>query len=394
VTKVVVHVGTPKTGTTFLQSVLFENRARLQEHGFVYPAERFDSHFLAALDLMRLNWGGLEDEAVGAWDDVARVVRRAGDDRTVVISHEILARASRSHVARALESFAVDGVEPEVHVVLTARDLTRQVPAEWQENVKHRRTLGYEAFLEQIRDPRRRGGIGRWFWSVQELPDILDRWTLGGEAVPPERVHVVTVPRGRGGGPLALWGRYVEALGLGEVDLDLDVARPNPSLGVAETALLRRINLAVEGRIAPPRYRHYVRELLAHQTLARVSSSARIGLPADLAAWVHEHEEAWIAELDARGYRVHGDLADLRGGEGPPWVDPDVGRDAEVADAAVVAITALIEECVRLEDELAAHAVPPPVAEDARRVARRVGSALKWRLKALRDEGLDGVRRW
>ena len=70
--RVLLHVGTPKTGTSYLQDVLFRNRrAAPAEHGILYPADRFDAHFLAALDLMRLPWGGLEIEAIGAWDRLA-----------------------------------------------------------------------------------------------------------------------------------------------------------------------------------------------------------------------------------------------------------------------------------------------------------------------------------
>ena len=34
---VFLHVGLPKTGTTELQKVLWENRRRLAENGVVYP---------------------------------------------------------------------------------------------------------------------------------------------------------------------------------------------------------------------------------------------------------------------------------------------------------------------------------------------------------------------
>ena len=71
--RVVVHVGTPKTGTSYVQDVLFLNRETLAEQGILYPADRFDEHFLAALDLMELHWGGLETQAVGAWDRLAAV---------------------------------------------------------------------------------------------------------------------------------------------------------------------------------------------------------------------------------------------------------------------------------------------------------------------------------
>ncbi|WP_278258106.1 hypothetical protein [Nocardioides convexus] len=146
---------------------------------------------------MRLRWGGLEREAVGAWDRLAAQVRE--HDGTSIISHEILATASRTQVQRALASL---GHEPggtggtEVHLIVSVRDLVRQIPAEWQENVKHRATFSYAQFLDRIRDPERGDRVGAWFWGVQEIPDILHRW---GATIPPERVHIVTVPRP--GGP-------------------------------------------------------------------------------------------------------------------------------------------------------------------------------------------------
>src|SRR3712207_9504431 len=73
-------------------------------------------------------------------------------------SHEIVATASRSQIGRALESLG-HGSGTEIHLVLSVRDLVRQIPAEWQENIKHRATLSYAAFLDQIRDPERK--IGR-----------------------------------------------------------------------------------------------------------------------------------------------------------------------------------------------------------------------------------------
>jgi hypothetical protein len=36
--KVILHVGTPKTGTSYLQHVLFKNKRLLGEHGILYPA--------------------------------------------------------------------------------------------------------------------------------------------------------------------------------------------------------------------------------------------------------------------------------------------------------------------------------------------------------------------
>ena len=269
--RVLLHVGTPKTGTSYLQDVLFRNREVLRGHGILYPADRFDGHFLAALDLMRLTWGGLETQAVGAWDRLAEQVRAWPG--TSIVSHEILSTASPMQIDRALTSFG-EGVE--VHLIVSVRDLVRQVPAEWQENVKHRSLVSYAHFLEMIRDPDRDTRIGSWFWGAQEIPDILDRW---GAILPPEQVHLVTVPR-PGSAPDELWRRFSRAFGLDGLDLDLTPERANPSLGVPETALLRLVNKRVTPVVDPPDYRPLVRELLAHQTLSRRTSSARLGLPA------------------------------------------------------------------------------------------------------------------
>ena len=343
--KVLLHVGTPKTGTSYLQDVLFRNRETLQQAGILYPAARHDSHFLAALDLMQLPWGGLQSEAIGAWDDLARLVRE--HDGTAIVSHEILATASRAQIGRALESFG-HGAGTEVHLVLSVRDLVRQIPAEWQENVKHRAQLRYGAFLDQITDPERATRIGAWFWGVQEIPDILDRW---GQDLPPEHVHLVTVPP-PGGAPELLWKRFSQAFGLDGIDLDLEGERHNPSLGVPETTLLRRVNRRANAELAPADYRPLVRELLAHQTLSRRTRSPRLALPPDLHPWVHQLSADWIAELQRRGYDVVGDLGDLVGA--PPvteYADPDHPRERQVASAGVDAITALLLDNARVRHE-------------------------------------------
>ncbi len=344
--KVILHVGTPKTGTSYLQDVLHRNRATLAGHGILYAADRFDAHFLAALDLMRLPWGGLEREAVGAWDHLAGRVRR-WHGHTAIISNEILAAASRAQVARALSSLRGKG-DVEIHLVLSVRDLVRQIPAEWQENVKHRSGMSYRRFLARITDPTRNSRIASWFWSVQEIPEILDRW---GADLPPERIHLVTVPS-PGSAPDLLWKRFAQAFGLEGIDLDLEVERANPSLGVPETALIRRINRSANRVLEPADYRPLVRELLAHQTLSRRTLSPRLALPPGHVPWVQEREAAYVAEIERRGYDVVGDLADLHGNPTlHPYVDPDRPRERDVALAAVDAIKALLLENARMRAE-------------------------------------------
>lgn len=389
--RVLLHVGTPKTGTSHFQDVLFRNRDRLREQGVLYAAERFDAHFLAALDLMQLPWGGLENEAVGAWDALAERVRgflEKPGNRTAIISHEILATASRGQVARALASLGHP--DTEVHVVLSVRDLVRQIPAEWQENVKHRRELRYGRFLDQVRDPDRSSAIGAWFWGVQEIPDILDRWAAD---LRPERVHLVTVPRP--GGPRdLLWQRFSTAFDLDELHLDVEPERANPSLGVPETTAVRRINVKANKLVPPAAYRPLVRELIAHQTLSRRTDSPRLTLPPEEHGWVAELQQRWSDVVRERGYDVVGDLADLVGD--PPattYADPDSPDEAQVADAALDAITALLVEnarLVRTESDLRAE------LEATRRDLERahLRPTYRWREKTVRRLQASGTGRW
>jgi hypothetical protein len=372
-----VHVGAPKTGTSFVQELLFHNREALATQGILYPADRFDDHFLAALDLLELRWGGLETDAVGAWERLAARVREWPGN--VIISHEVLATASRQQVRRALDSFG----DAEVHIVLSARDLARQIPAEWQENVKHRRSVGYGSFLYKITNPRRSGELASWFWGVQEIPDILGRW---GSTLPPERVHLVTVPKP--GAPRdLLWERFAGVLGLDPSGFTSEGVRENPSLGVPESALIRRINQNVNNGVLPnQQYREFVRELLAHRSLSRRRGSARLSLPDDVHQWAVGVSEGWIETLASRGYDVVGALDELLPDPpAGPFVDPDHPDEAAVADAGVQAIVALLKEAARLREveDTMHHELDTVYAELER--SRGIGFRLKRKLVTMAD---------
>lgn len=345
--RVLLHIGTPKTATTYLQDILYRNRDVLERHGVHYPAVHFDDHFRAALDLTRREWGGLEDEVVGEWDALAATARAL--DGTVIISNEILAGATAEQASRAVASFG----DAEVHVMLTVRDLARQIPAEWQETVKHYNTETYAEYLRIIRSGQ--GRSADLFWRVQHLPDVLARWATD---LPPERVHVITAPP-PGSAPDVLLMRLEEAFGIDEIPLAYESNRTNAGLGVAETALIRLINTRVDRTLPDIKYRYLVREVLAHRQLAERTTrtgSSRLLLPPDYRPWVEELAGGWIDALEKAGYAVTGDLADLR--PSPPrgeFVDPDAPDPREVLAAAVESIMALVVEGSRMivnEEEL------------------------------------------
>ena len=341
--RVYLHVGAPKTGTTYLQDRLALNRNELGRHGVHYPLGLHASHFSAALDLIERSWGGQLEAARGDWDKLMDRVRR--HDGTVIISHEILAGAKPAQVRRAMN----DLKGSEVHVVYSARDLARQIPAEWQEGIKHRRRRSFARFLTQVQNrPRTRSNL--WFWQVQGLPDVLTRW---GEGLSPDRIHLVTVPQA--GAPRdLLWQRYCTAFGIESEWAPVEGGRENVSIGIAETALLRKLNRRLaKTEITSEDYRKLVRQLMVHETLAQRPGMTRATLPPAAIGWVEEIADEWIEWVEGSGIDVIGDVADLRPvppPEGERWRNPDRPRRKDMVSASLDALVAVTVEAAGRPD--------------------------------------------
>jgi hypothetical protein len=89
---VILHVGAPKTGTTFLQDVMWHHRHALAKDGVLFTRERYGDHFQATLDLRQVKSLRTDNRSArGAWDRVAE--RAQAWPATAVISHELFAAA-------------------------------------------------------------------------------------------------------------------------------------------------------------------------------------------------------------------------------------------------------------------------------------------------------------
>ena len=341
--RVFVHVGSPKSGTTGVQDTLWRNRGVLAEHGVHYPADRFDEHFLAALDLQQLTWGGLEDQAVGVFD---RLIERINAvEGSVVLSSEVFAAASAEQAQRFLG--AVNG---ETHVVFSARDLARQIPAEWQELVKHRHRVTYADFLADLAAGSSTRRESQWFWSVQHWPQVLERW---GSGLPPERVHVVTVPR-PGADRSILTGRFWNLFGIDPAWLPETSPRANVGLDPAAATALRRLNERLPSdRLASRHYRPLVREAIVHRGMTGRPDTPRVTLPSQMVIWASRLCDEWVQQLHERGYDVVGDLAELRVDEDTStWQDPDEVAEHELLEAGEQMLDLAVCSAAELFDQL------------------------------------------
>jgi hypothetical protein len=349
--RVFVHVGVPKSGTSFIQATLRDNRARLREAGILYPSRTRGDMFRAALDANghARYWGFSDEQVAGAWEEIcARVRRFAG---TSVISSEFLCTAPAERITEALRH--LEGIE--VHVVVTARDLARQLPAEWQEGIKHGRSVRYASFRERILDPERRHPHARRFWNAQDVPDVLARW---GAALPPERVHLVTCPP-PGAPPNLLWERFSSLFDLPPGTAELPGQLANTSLGVTQIEVLRHVNRSVSHRDDPRAHGRLVKRTLVRDVLRKQQSPRATAAPEDLPA-LQSIAKQWRQEIETRGYHVVGSLTDLEPVEPPgSMVDPDRVRPREALRASTVAIGDLLWEIDRLRAENARLRLQP-----------------------------------
>src|SRR5260370_4763404 len=146
--KVILHIGEPKTGTTFLQQVMWRNRDALAAQGVVLPGHHPQDHFRASQDLRGIQ--KLPSDPAGSWtgewDILASQARQAR--RVAVISHELFSAAAPQQAERAVQS-----LQPaEVHIVVTVPAMPTLLPAEWQGAVHDRHARGWEDWLA--------GGVG------------------------------------------------------------------------------------------------------------------------------------------------------------------------------------------------------------------------------------------
>jgi hypothetical protein len=352
-TRVYLHVGAPKSGTTFLQGVLESNRATLADAGVLVVGERHLDRIHAALQIREdPRLADLPESARHAWDTLVRQIRE-WQGESAVLSYELLAAASSQQAGRALADLAAY----DVHVVITARDLGRSAVSAWQERLKFGLTTPLEKWVPKGEDDQ-----GEWGWHTLDPSAVVQRW---GATLPADHVHVVTAPRP--GAPAdQLWHRFAEACGLGALSVDLEVARANESLGVVQAELLRRVNQGLGEEIRGSRQRSiWIRDLLAQQVLAPLGHEP-IGIAPHQVAGALAVWERAVERIRAGGYAVHGDLDDLRPADSAARLPLDVA-DAELVKAAAATICALV---VELRDRSVAGRVGP-AARTGRRARLR-----------------------
>ncbi|MGV9710383.1 sulfotransferase family protein [Gordonia sp. NPDC003424] len=310
---VFVHIGLPKTGTTHLQDRLWRNRdLALRSSGLLYPGNVISDHFHAAVHLQPdryLDW--VDPAYARTWPTLLGQIRAW--PQASLLSHELYSTATPDHIATLMSdlSFA-----DEVHVIATVRDLARQMPSVWQENVKNQRRATFEEFVTNVRayaDPPDTSvttpEVEEPFWEFQDYLRILGQWA---DAVGPDRVHVVTVPRKGHAAGDGLWERFLGALDVDPATLTVPVPSLNSSLSAPQAEFLRQLNVRLQpDDVEWRRYERVIKGQVIGEILFEAPSGAPQGLSTSQREWVADKSESMVGSVRAAGYQVSGTLDDL-----------------------------------------------------------------------------------
>ena len=352
VDRVFVHIGLPKTATSYLQTIVWSNRDRLRAQGVIVPGSERRDHLWASRtvrELRTLDRG--PDRHRTAWARIRGELATA--EGTGLISHEFFAAASAAQ-ARAM----VDALGPaEVHLVVTAREPLGLFTASWQENLKNGSTTPMPEYARRV--SKRPADI--WNWRTLDLRLVLERWT---QAVPPERVHVVVLDPGA---PREdVWLRFAGIVGFTTEGIDLSGSFPNTSMGVAEAETLRRINGRLDGFANAFDKGVFIRTFLADERLVP-RGGARFWPEEDQVAECRRRGEEAVDYLRSTPVKVVGDLEHLRV---PEVLEPRRSTrsvtDEEVSDVAVDLVATMLGDVRQLRHRLGG------AAEGESRWARRL----------------------
>src|SRR5699024_332964 len=196
---------------------------------------------------MRNSWARLRDE-MSQW---------SGD---VLLSNEWFSMASADQATNFIEQFDPD----QVHIIFTARDLTRLVPSGWQESLKLGRGKSLTEFVAEMSGSNN----PRWNWGTVDPARVLGKW---GTSLPPSQVHLVTIPPSSESSDL-LWQRFASVLDIEPNSYDLNHARANESLSAESARFLQlmgpdlRRAISSEGASWRVPY-HWIRNYVAHALL-------------------------------------------------------------------------------------------------------------------------------
>jgi hypothetical protein len=357
--KVILHIGVQKSGTTFLQHMLQANNEVLAAEGVCYPISRdwylgrrsVANHEWSSYGLLGAEypWVGTKQAAAqsGSWQALLDQVH--AQPGSVLLSAEALSVIRSAAIGRVMDALDADDVQ----VVITARNLARSLASLWQQHVRNGRSSSFNSYLENLAEQRRKGPDhiehhpDAHVWRAFTLSGLARRWSRAGAS----RVHLVTTP---GGPPELLWRRFTQAIGLPDlasIPVEVDPNRQaHTGLTAPEILVLASLNATVQEGSWSRRDADRMRQLSTQGFQAREGRGGQVAIPPEWRPRVAEWSEEDLTDLPGTDVHVVGDLDDLRydqDREQAPAPTPEETGQGEATGSVALAERALRESQVR-----------------------------------------------
>jgi len=335
--RVFLHIGLPKTATTYLQTILWGSLDRLRADGVLLPGDERRDHLWASRVVREdPNLNRHPEQHRSAWSRLQReLVLWDGDG---LVSHEFFAAAS----ARQAAGMIADLAPAEVHVVVTAREPLGLFTASWQESLKNRNTVPLPEYAKTVS----KSPAAIWNWRTLDLRLVLRRWS---KQLPRERVHVL--PLNRGGPRDEIWRTFAGVIGVDPAAYDTSLSFPNESMGVVEAETLRRVNEHLGSFERAFDRGVYIRTFLADERLVP-RGGERYWPEPDQIEECRRRGRLAVRFVREHGLDVRGDLSDLLV---PDELEPRRSvtsvTDAEVAEVAVQLVARMLEDVRELRQQ-------------------------------------------
>lgn len=334
---VYLHIGPPKTGTTYIQQVLWDNKKTLAQQQIFLPLGSRRKQYDAVADLRGGYWARADLST--SWEKlVRRTQRRPG---TSVVSEELLvAMPDPQSYEQAVSSLA----PARVHIICAARDFGRGIPANYQQALRARSSRSYDDYLAMIQDPDSE------LWRLQDPSRLYEVW--GPYLERPEHFHVVTVPSS-GAPKELLWERFASVIGADPNSVEINDRLRNESLGVREAEILRRFNARLGDKFPlPAAYIDNVIRNFIRPALRTSTEAVRIGVPDHHVEWLTARSDELVESVRKLSEKVDfvGDVEDLRAQITPASL---AGKDLTDEELLNGALDALIRQLEFMRDEKA-----------------------------------------
>jgi hypothetical protein len=331
-----LHIGAPKCGSSYLQALLWKNRATLMRDGVYVPGRSQADHFRAATDFRGQPYvtQAPDDPWRGAWDRLIDDAERSGCSK-IVISSEFLADSRAERISARLERLG----DADIHVIYATRELGGLLAAAWQQRIQVGPVAPWIEWLEELAG---RQGTD-WMWARHHIGKVCAGWAANGA----DEVDVLVLPRS-GSAPDELWHRFQSIVGW-SARTRVGTRRANESLGYSQAELLRRLQHRL-ARVEPRHLRARVtKNVIANQALRKMERVDAPLIPEHLGTWLEAESVGRRDQLVASGARIVGDADDLMPVGSRLAPTPRGPRDSVMIDAAVNVIERLAATISREE---------------------------------------------